>query len=239
MPAADRNNSKKVKDAISKAVTDAQAAASSRQPTQDIVVTDDIEINKSSNSTAGSSIDVRAWFDTVDKQVMNGLKSLGIILNRVEGNTETWGSVQMKIIVDMVESFQNKTKRLVEQIGGMWLQLNGIQGNFKMTHNPLDYQSELQKWEAQLKKDEHFQMIQNQGGVDANTAASGAIGAESAVYDLFATGNVKGVTSSGNVIEETVESDSQVENNDTNADDNTDADNNTNTDSESDSEEEQ
>ena len=239
MPAADRNNSKKVKDAISKAVTDAQAAASSRQPTQDIVVTDDIEINKSSNSTAGSSIDVRAWFDTVDKQVMNGLKSLGIILNRVEGNTETWGSVQMKIIVDMVESFQNKTKRLVEQIGGMWLQLNGIQGNFKMTHNPLDYQSELQKWEAQLKKDEHFQMIQNQRWVDANTAASGAIGAESAVYDLFATGNVKGVTSSGNVIEETVESDSQVENNDTNTDDNTDADNNTNTDSESDSEEEQ
>ena len=208
MPAADKNNSKKVKEAISKAISDAQAAASARQPTQDIVVTDDIEINKSSNSSAGSSIDVRAWFDTVDVQIMNGVKSLGIILNRTQGNTETWGSVQMKIIVDMVESFQNKTKRLIEQVGAMWLQLNGIQGRFKLTHNPLDYQSEIQKWEAQIKKDEHYQKVQNQRWINADEAASGAVGAEKAVLDIFETGSVKAITTNGNVIAESTTSNS-------------------------------
>lgn len=205
MPPADKNNAKKVNEAISKAVSDAQIAATNRQPTQDIVVTDDIEINKSSNSAAGSSVDVRAWYEEVDVQIMNGVKSLGIILNRVQGNTETWGSVQMKIIVQMVYSFQNKTKRLVEQLGAIWLQLNGIQGRFKMTHNPFDYQSEMQKWESQLKKDEHFRTAQNQGWIDANSAASGAVGAESADRNIF-EGAVKGVTSSGNVISEVSES---------------------------------
>lgn len=202
LPAADKNNSKKVNEAISSAIRNAQNAASSREPTQDIVVTDDIEINKSSNSSAGSSIDVRAWFDTVDVQIMNGVKSLGIILNRTQGNTETWGSVQMKIIVDMVESFQNKTKRLIEQVGAIWLQLNGIQGNFKMTHNPLDYQSEKQKWESQLKKDEHFQKVQNQRWLSADEAASGAIGAEKAVVDIFEESGVVGITVNGTTLTE-------------------------------------
>ena len=214
MPASDRNNSKKVNEAISSAVKNAQNAASSRQPTQDIVVTDDIEINKSSNSSAGSSIDVRAWFDEVDVQLMNGVKSLGIILNRTQGNTETWGSVQMKIIVDMVESFQNKTKRLVEQIGGMWLQLNGIQGRFKMTHNPLDYQSETQKWESQLKKDEHYQRAQNQRWISADEAASGAVGTEKAVIDIFEEGNVKAITINGSVITDNSNTNTDSNNND-------------------------
>lgn len=197
----DRVNTKKVNEAIAKAVSDAQIAAVNRQPTQDIVVTDDIEINKSSGSVAGSSVDVRAWYEEVDVQIMNGVKSLGIILNRVQGNTETWGSVQMKIIVQMVYSFQNKTKRLVEQIGAIWMQLNGIQGRFKMTHNPFDYQSEMQKWESQIKKDEHFRTAQNQGWIGADMAAGGAVGVEAAERDLF-DGNVKGVTTTGNVITE-------------------------------------
>ena len=76
LPAAERNNSKKVNEAIRQAITDARAAATNRQPTQDIIVTDDIEINKSSNTSAGSSIDVRAWYDEVDVQIMIGVKSL-------------------------------------------------------------------------------------------------------------------------------------------------------------------
>lgn len=200
LPAADKNNPKRVKEEISNAVSKAQQAASTREPTQDIVVTDDIEVNKNSNSSAGSSIDVRAWFDTVDVQIMNGVKSLGIILNRTQGNTETWGSVQMKIIVDMVESFQNKTKRLVEQIGSIWLQLNGIQGRFKMTHNPLDYQSEKQKWESQLKKDEHYQRAQNQRWINADEAASGAMGVEKAAADIYQNSNVVGITINGTSI---------------------------------------
>ena len=180
LPVNQRNDQKVVKQAIKDAVDLAASVAVGREPTQDIVVTDDIEVERSSNSSAGSSIDTRAWFDTIDVQMLNGCKTLGFLMNRASGQTESWGTVQMKIITDMVKSFQNKSKRLIEDIGAVWLQLNGYQGTLKLTHNPLEYQSEQQKWEAQNKKDEHYKTAENQGWINVDEAAQGALGVDKA-----------------------------------------------------------
>ena len=176
LPASQRNDKKAVNEAIEKAVELASSVAVGREPTQDIVVTDDIEVNRNSNSSAGSSIDTRAWFDTIDIQMLNGCKTLGFLMNRASGQTESWGTVQMKIITDMVKSFQQKSKRLIEDIGAIWLQLNGYQGTLKLTHKPLEYQSEIQKWDAQIKKDEHFKTAEEQGWINIDEAAQGATG---------------------------------------------------------------
>ena len=180
LPTSQRTDSKKVKEAIQNAVDLAASVAVNREPTQDIVVTDDISVERSSNSSAGSSIDTRAWFDTIDIQMLNGCKTLGFLMNRASGQTESWGTVQMKIITDMVKSFQQKTKRLVEDIGALWLQLNGYQGTLKLTHRPLEYQSEKQKWEAQKEKDGHYQLAESQGWISTDEAAQGAIGSDKA-----------------------------------------------------------
>ena len=180
LPPAQRVDSKAVKEAIQNAVQLASQVAVNREPTQDIVVTDDITVERSSNSSAGSSIDTRAWFDTIDVQMLNGCKTLGFLMNRNSGTTESWGTVQMKIITDMVRSFQQKSKRLIENIGAIWLQLNGIQGTLKLTHNPLEYQSEEQKWKAQNAKDEHYQTAEMQGWINTDEAAQGAIGSDKA-----------------------------------------------------------
>ena len=180
LPASQRNDKKAVQDAIRSAVDLAASVAVNREPTQDIVVTDDIEVDRSSNSSAGSSIDTRAWFDTIDIQMLNGCKTLGFLMNRASGQTESWGTVQMKIITDMVKSFQQKSKRLIEDIGAMWLQLNGYQGTLKLTHNPLEYQSEKQKWEAQNEKDSHYQLAELQGWISTDEAAQGAVGNDKA-----------------------------------------------------------
>lgn len=180
LPASKKNDTKEINAAISRAVESARTVASARQPTQDIVVTDDIEIDRNSNSSAGSSIDTRAWFAEIDVQMLNGCKTLGFLMNRNSGSTESWGTVQMKLITDMVESYQNKSKRLVENIGAIWLQLNGIQGHLKLTHRPLEYQSEQQKWEAQEVKDRHYAMAQDKGWISADEAAQGATGNEKA-----------------------------------------------------------
>lgn len=176
LPASQRNDKKAVNEAIERAVELAASVAVGREPTQDIVVTDDIEVNRNSNSSAGSSIDTRAWFDTIDIQMLNGCKTLGFLMNRASGQTESWGTVQMKIITDMVKSFQQKSKRLIEDIGAIWLQLNGYQGTLKLTHKPLEYQNEIQKWDAQNKKDEHFKTAENQGWINIDEAAQGAVG---------------------------------------------------------------
>ncbi len=180
LPPSQRNDKKAVNEAIERAVQLASSVAVGREPTQDIVVTDDIEVNRNSNSSAGTSIDTRAWFDTIDVQMLNGCKTLGFLMNRNSGTTESWGTVQMKIITDMVRSFQQKSKRLIEDIGAIWLQLNGYQGTLKLTHKPLEYQSEQQKWEAQKSKDEHYKTAEDQGWINVDEAAQGALGTDKA-----------------------------------------------------------
>lgn len=180
LPASQRNDKKAVNEAIQKAVDLASSVAVGREPTQDIVVTDDIEVSRNSNSSAGTSIDTRAWFDTIDVQMLNGCKTLGFLMNRNSGTTESWGTVQMKIITDMVYSFQQKSKRLIEDVGAIWLQLNGYQGTLKLTHKPLEYQSEIQKWDAQNKKDLHFKTAEEQGWINVDEAAQGAVGNDKA-----------------------------------------------------------
>lgn len=180
LPTSKQNDRKEIQKAIQDAVNLASQVAVNREPTQDIVVTDDIEVNGNSNSSAGSAIDARAWFEITDIQMLNGCKTLGFLMNRNSGTTETWGTVQMKIITDMVKSFQQKSKRLIENIGAIWLQLNGYQGTLKLTHNPLEYQSEEQKWKAQNEKDTHYQTAENQGWINADEAAQGATGNDKA-----------------------------------------------------------
>lgn len=180
LPASMQNDRNAIKKAIQDAVELASQVAVNREPTQDIVVTDDIEVERSSNSSANASIDTRAWFDTIDVQMLNGCKTLGFLMNRNSGTTESWGTVQMKIITDMVKSFQQKSKRLIEDIGAIWLQLNGYQGTLKLTHNPLEYQSEEQKWKAQNAKDTHYQTAENQGWISTDEAAQGAVGNDKA-----------------------------------------------------------
>ena len=107
LPANLKNNKKEIKEAVQNAVEVARQVAGNRQPTQDIVVTDDISVERNSNSSAGSSIDTRAWFSEIDLQMLNGCKTLGFLMNRNSGSTESWGTVQMKLITEMVESFQN------------------------------------------------------------------------------------------------------------------------------------
>lgn len=191
LPVSKRNDQKEVRQAIQDAVNLASSVAVGREPTQDIVVTDDIVVERNSNSSAGSSIDTRAWFDTIDVQMLNGCKTLGFLMNRASGQTESWGTVQMKIITDMIKSFQNKSKRLVEDIGAVWLQLNGYQGTLKLTHNPLEYQSEQQKWEAQNKKDMHFKTAEEQGWINQDEAAQGALGKDKATGEKKEENNNK------------------------------------------------
>lgn len=198
LPASAQNDKDKVKKAIEEAVNLASQVAVNREPTQDIVVTDDIEVDRSSNSTASTSIDTRAWFETIDVQMLNGCKTLGFLMNRNSGTTESWGTVQMKIITDMVKSFQKKSKRLIEDVGAIWLQLNGYQGTLKVTHNPLEYQSEQQMWTAQIQKDNHYKLAETQGWINVDEAAQGALGVDKATGEKADTNNENNSNNSGN-----------------------------------------
>lgn len=120
------------------------------KPDSDIVHFDDVKRNPSTNNTNGRSLDVRAIQELVDTQTLSGLKQMAIFMNRNQGVTESWGTVQFKIFCSGIASCQRGSKRLVEEIARLWLRVNGYQAVPVFKHNIVDWNSEEQRLNAKL-----------------------------------------------------------------------------------------
>lgn len=146
-------------------------------PTQDYIHFDDTKISLAGGSgNGGRSMDIRAYTEMTDIQTMGGLKTLGIMLNRATGQTETWSTVELKIMVEGIKSLQRGSKRLVESIAKLWLRVHGYQAVPKFTHNPVDWQSEIDKWTVGILKQQFYANAQGMEWISPDDAASGAMG---------------------------------------------------------------
>ena len=63
-----------------------------------------VQPDQSANERGG--VDVRPYFEALDPEIMNALGQMGVFQNRTTGITETWGTVQYRIFVQIVESLQ-------------------------------------------------------------------------------------------------------------------------------------
>lgn len=144
-------------------------------PKDDIVHFDDINVNKTQGENS-RTIDQRAYLETIDPQVMNGLATMGVMLNRTTGVTETWGTVQFKIMTQTIQSIHRCSKRMSEQICRFWLQVNGIQGSCTFTHNPVDWEAEAQRAGVALSKQELHRRAEEYGWEDKPMAAKESMG---------------------------------------------------------------
>jgi hypothetical protein len=119
-------------------------------PDADYVHFDDIKVNMDQGANASRSLDVRAVSELVDIQTLSGTKQMAIFMNRNQGVTETWGSVQFKIFCSGITSCQRGSKRTVEEIARLWLKVKGIQATPVFKHNIVDYASEEQRLNNKL-----------------------------------------------------------------------------------------
>jgi hypothetical protein len=146
------------------------------EPTQDYLHYNDTKINMAGSGTASRSMDIRAYNEMTDTQTMGGLKTLGIMLNRHTGRTETYGTIELKIMVEGIKSLQRGSKRLIESIAKLWLRVHGYQAVPKFTHNPVDWQSEIDKWTVGIMKQQFYANAQVLEWISADEAAQGAMG---------------------------------------------------------------
>jgi hypothetical protein len=79
---------------------------------------------------------------------------------------------------------QRGSKRLIEEIARLWLRVRGFQAIPVFTYNVIDWQSELDKIDAKLKKQEYWAKAQLFGWVSADYAAQQAMGVENAVGEM-------------------------------------------------------
>lgn len=150
-------------------------------PDSDYVHLDTVEVNMNKGANSSRSLDVRAINELVDAHILSGAKQMAIFMNRNHGVTESWGTVQFRIYCSGIASCQRGSKRLVEEIARLWLRVKGIQAIPKFTHNTIDWNSEEQRYNVNLMKQEFYAVAQLMGWIDEDKAAQEVMKVDKAV----------------------------------------------------------
>jgi hypothetical protein len=137
---------------------------------------DDIKIDMTKSANERGGVDVRAVNEFLDIFVLNGLGQMGVFQNRTSGITETWGTVQLKIFMQVVDSFRRSSKRLIESAARQWLRVRGIQAIPKFQHNPIDWETEETRMTVKRLEQAYWRMNQLMGWSDKNEAAQKVVG---------------------------------------------------------------
>ncbi len=149
------------------------------EPDADIVTFDDIQRNEGQKNV-GRSLDVRAIAELVDVQTLSGTKQMAIFMNRNQGVTESWGTVQFRIFCSGIASCQRGSKRLIEEIARLWLRVKGIQAVPVFKHDTIDWNSEEQRMTVNLLKQKFYAIAQLMGWIDEDMAAQEVMKVEKA-----------------------------------------------------------
>lgn len=150
------------------------------EPTDDFIHFDDTKVNQSQGNNPSRSMDIRAFSEMTDIQVMNGLMQLSVFANRNTGVTETWGTVQFQIFCSGLASLQRGSKRLIESIARIWLRVRGYQAVPHFSYTVMDWNSEEMRMNVKLMEQELYAVAQLMGWVDEDYAASKVMGVEKA-----------------------------------------------------------
>lgn len=146
----------------------------------DFVTSDAIKVETLGGGANGSGIDIRAWNDVIDVQVMNSFQILQVLMNRLKSGSYALSSVEFKIVTDTIESMRRGSKRIIEDICRMWARVNGYQIIPKVEFNPIDWKKELDKLDAKIKLLEINRRAEEYGYIGKDEAASNSMGVENA-----------------------------------------------------------
>ena len=179
-PSSIRNDSQKLKRYLEEYFEWVKKLLRGLEPTDDFIHYDDTKINTSQGSNPSRSMDIRAFSEMTDIQVMNGLMQLSVFSNRNTGVTETWGTVQFQIFCAGLASLQRGSKRLVESIARIWARVHGYQVVPRFSYTVMDWNSEEMRMSVKLMEQKLYAVAQLMGWVDENAGAQKVMGVEKA-----------------------------------------------------------
>lgn len=152
-------------------------------PDGDYVHFDDMTVNMNQGANASRSLDVRAVSELVDTQTLSGLKQMAIFMNRNQGVTESWGTVQFRIFCSGIASCQRGSKRLIEEIARLWLRVKGYQAIPVFKHETIDWNSEEQRMTVKLLEQKFHAIAVLMKWETNDQAAQAVMKAERAIGD--------------------------------------------------------
>ena len=154
------------------------------EPDSDYLHFDDVTIDMTQGANGGRSLDVRAITEILDTQALSGTKQMAIFMNRNQGVTESWGTVQFRIFCSGIMSIQRGSKRLMEEIARLWLRTKGIQAIPVFTHHTIDWESEEQRWNVRLMEEQFHAIAQLMGWQTGDESAAEVLNRERAAGEI-------------------------------------------------------
>lgn len=155
----------------------------------DLVTFDSNKVDILGGGVNGSGIDVRAWFEVLEPLIVNSFQLTPVLMGRLSSGSYSLGTAEYKIVRDTVDTMRRESKRIVEEIINLWARVKGYNVRAIVTHNPIDWQTELEKLDVQLKKIEIARRSEEYKWINHDEAAQQALNqdkaSEPAQLDMF------------------------------------------------------
>lgn len=147
---------------------------------KDFITFDSNKIEILGGGVNGSGIDVRAWFEIIDTLIVNAFQLTPVLMGRLKSGSYSLGTAEYSIVCDTIDTMRRSSKRMIEEIINLWARVKGYNVRATVTHNPIDWQTELEKLDVELKRMEKARRAEEYQWVSHDEAAQIGIGSEKA-----------------------------------------------------------
>lgn len=169
----------------------------------DLIISSSNDVELLGGGVNGAGIDVRAWFEATEPLICNAFQLTPVLLGRLKSGSYSLGTAEYAIVVDTIDTMRRSSKRILEDVINLWARVRGYNVRATVTHNPIDWQSEIDKLNVQLKQIEKGRRAEEYKWINHDEAAQMGIGAtkasENEQLDMF-----EYLTHDKNVVEEII-----------------------------------
>lgn len=156
---------------------------------KDIITFDSNNIEILGGGVNGSGIDVRAWFEVLEPLICNAFQLTPVLMGRLKSGSYSLGTAEYSIVCDTIDTMRRGSKRIIEDIVNLWARVKGYNVRATVTHNPIDWQTEIDKLNSELKSMEKARRAEEYRWISHDEAAQMGIGADGATVaeqeDMF------------------------------------------------------
>lgn len=146
----------------------------------DLVVSSTNNVEILGGAVNGSGIDVRAWFEVLEPLICNAFQLTPVLMGRLKSGSYSLGTAEYSIVVDTIDTMRRSSKRILEDIINLWARVRGYNVRATVTHNPIDWETQIEKLDVELKQMEKARRAEEYNWVTHQEAAQMGIGVDKA-----------------------------------------------------------
>lgn len=146
----------------------------------DIITFSSNKVSVLGGGVNGSGIDIRAWDEVLGNLIVNSFQLTPVLMGRLKSGSYSLGTAEYSIVCDTIDTMRRASKRMIEEIINLWARVKGYNVRCKVTHNPIDWQTELEKLDVELKKMEKARRAEEYRWISHDEAAQDGVGSEKA-----------------------------------------------------------